>query len=747
MAVLRIQGFAGSIPVTGDRQLPDNAAVDSVNTWLYGKELRGVRPPTHILDINPGIHKVFRVPKRNPGIPPSDVTGSESVWVQFTDPDTDIVKGQIVEDKFERYYFCSPTLGPRFNTYAGMLAGNPPYKLGVAGPNTDLDSAGDNPYKPTITSITSQKKSDDLYEIQFRIAAAGGTPAYSNPGGMGDRTTLITVTGGTALLDFGASTSVAQASHLINGNVVEAGLKFSDLTSPNQYILFDFATAKIINEFTWLQKGNLTYGKWTLSGANVLGTWVDLGTALLGGTPNQPYIVNNTVAYRYYKLQQEPNSGVIMTTTSYVYTWVNEFGEESPPSLPVIGAGDSNGVWTIGNITDPVDPGVDYPNYTKKYLYRTLAGGESAFYRVAEIPLGTLIYIDDHQKLPDTELASNLPLESTYWVPPPDNLQGWIAMPNGFLIGFDKPVPGGGGGNNIYMSEAYHFHAWPPQYKYATETPIVGLGVIGQTCVVCTQGYPATVTGIKPATCAFTKATTGEPALSRGSIVSTPQGVIYASQNGLMQVGPNGIANVTDVLITREEWLKTFLPVSLRAARYQNGYLALRLPDGQPHSGFFIDPTSINVALTEFSDLTAMTGLCIDFWSGELFLLREGEILRWDPPAPPLPAPQPLMPVLWKSKEFQYDFQENFGAYAIYWDPSRASSDPWGTSVMPVDEQVRLAVFADRKKVYDQVVPRNGRPVRLPSGFKADIWQFEIRARAPVYSLHVASTMKELRSV
>ena len=103
-------------------------------------------------------------------------------------------------------------------------------------------------------------------------------------------------------------------------------------------------------------------------------------------------------------------------------------------------------------------------------------------------------------------------------------------MPNGFLIGFD--------GNNIYMSEAYHFHAWPAEYKQATETPIVGLGVLGQTCVVCTQGYPATVTGTKPATCSFTKATTGEPCLSRGSIVSTPQGVIYASQNGLILVGP-----------------------------------------------------------------------------------------------------------------------------------------------------------------------------------------------------------------
>ena len=46
MAVLRIQDFSGIVPVMGDRAIGDNYAVDSVNTWLYGGELRGLRPPT-----------------------------------------------------------------------------------------------------------------------------------------------------------------------------------------------------------------------------------------------------------------------------------------------------------------------------------------------------------------------------------------------------------------------------------------------------------------------------------------------------------------------------------------------------------------------------------------------------------------------------------------------------------------------------------------------------------------------------
>ena len=590
MPTLKIQDFSGSIPVKGDRAIPDAFGVASVNTWLYGSELRGIRPPENITDCLDSTRKAFRVPKRTVGgdpdfptlVPPPSYLG-DSVWVQFTDHDTDIVKGQLVEDSYERYYFCSPTTGPVFNTYQRLKDGLPMYKLGVPAVNTAAP--------------------------------------------------IVACTGGTA-------------------NIV---------------------------------------------------------------------------------------------TRSYVYTWVNEFGEESAPSLPTTFAGYSDATWNISGILDPAGfvlplpfyGGVfaGYAGYNKKRLYRTITGlsGQTTFYRVTELPAGTTVYDDT---LPDTVLAGNLKLESVSWQPPPSTLKGFIAMPNGFLIGFD--------GNNIYMSESYHFHAWPAEYKIASETPVVGLGVLGTTCVVCTQGYPATITGAKPATCSFTKATTGEPCLGRGSIVSGPQGVIYSSQNGLILVGPGGINNVTEQIITREEWLREFAPQYLRAVRYQNGYLACRmLPIGAPvpRSGFFLDPTDLKVALTELSDFEDCRSLSTDFWSGDVLFISTGHIQRWDPPT------TALMPVQWRSKEFQFLYEENFGAYAIYWDEARFSAANWGLSIMPIDQHVRLKVFADRKVVYDEQVQRNGRPMRLPSGFKADIWQFEIKARAPVYSLHVASTVKELRQL
>src|SRR5580765_1971614 len=282
MPVLRVQDFSAIVPVKGDRAIPDGFAVSAFNTWLYGSELRGVRPPIDLIAITSTTRKVLRIPKRTVGgdpaypgvVPPPSYLG-DSVWVQFTDPDTDIVKGQLVEDTFERYYFCSPTTGPMFNTYARLQAGQTPYRLGVPGPSNAYDGSGNNPNKPTIVSIT------------------GGT------------------------------------------------------------------------------------------------------------TP--------------------------VSTRSYVYTWVNEFGEESSPSLPVVGSGNANAIWTIGNIVVPPAPAANQPAWKEKRLYRTVTGasGQTTFYFVNVVATATTTYADDGSKATDPVIVNNLALESTSWAVPPTTLKGW----------------------------------------------------------------------------------------------------------------------------------------------------------------------------------------------------------------------------------------------------------------------------------------------------------------------------------
>src|SRR5262245_9973049 len=150
MAVLRVQDFGGIIPVSGDRALPDNFATLSMNTWLYGKELTGMNPPANLIAIQTTTRKILRIPT---AAPPSDVTLA-STWVQFQDLDTDICTRQLVEDQYQRFYFCSPSTGPMFNTYPRLQAGQTAYRLGVPAVPSTYDASGANAYKPTITSIT-----------------------------------------------------------------------------------------------------------------------------------------------------------------------------------------------------------------------------------------------------------------------------------------------------------------------------------------------------------------------------------------------------------------------------------------------------------------------------------------------------------------------------------------------------------------------------------------------------------------
>ena len=596
MAVFGVDQFAGMVPTTGHRQIPKNFAVESVNTWLYAKELRGIRPSTRLTDVTMVYKKVFRIPKGTadpsypyePGaIPPASYLGN-SVWKVFDDPDTDVVKGVLINDAHDRWYFASPSRGPEMNTLAGMQAGNSNFILGVITPTAPISS--------------------------------------------------ITYTGGVA------STNVSRA---------------------------------------------------------------------------------------------------------YVYTTQTIYGEESAPSPAIQGDGKPDATWNINGIPTPADEPNRAP-YKYVNLYRTITGasGVATYFRITQFNIeGTNVVPATYpDAMSDTTLSNSVQLETVGWLPPPAKLQGLLAMPNGFLMGWVD--------SDVYMSVPYYPHAWPIEYILSTEYPIVGMGVFGNTCVIATQGYPSAITGTDPSTTAFTKLNTVEPCLSRGSIVSGLSGVYYASQNGLIVINSSGVQNATSQLITREQWIKSYSPEYIRACRYQNGYLAVRcIPDKPNRSAFFLDPTQVEVALTELEDFENVENVIADVWSGEVFKLQNfpdetpsplARVWRWDTPS------DDFLPVRWRSKEFQFQVPINFGCYAIHWDQDRFLANDWdlGTDIIPAGVPVWFRAWAGRRLVYDQAVPvaRNGKAVRLPSGFNSDIWQFEICSRAPVYSVGIAQTPRELIS-
>src|SRR6185369_5653239 len=65
-----------------------------------------------------------------------DITGT-ATWLEFDDQDTDVMRSPVVNDTFGRYYFASPSLPPKYNTYDRIVNGDNAWLLGVPAPGCD----------------------------------------------------------------------------------------------------------------------------------------------------------------------------------------------------------------------------------------------------------------------------------------------------------------------------------------------------------------------------------------------------------------------------------------------------------------------------------------------------------------------------------------------------------------------------------------------------------------------------------
>ncbi len=468
------------------------------------------------------------------------------------------------------------------------------------------------------------------------------------------------------------------------------------------------------------------------------------------------------------------STSAIVETRSYVYTFVSAYGEEGPPSPPVTATGSSSAVWTLNNL-DTTVPDESERSIATKRIYRTVVGKLStAFYFVAEIPISQSFFPDT---IASTTVASNNQLESTSWQAPPENLQGLVVMPNGFLAGFV--------GRDLYFSEPYRPHAFPVEYVLSTEFPIVGLAVFGSTLAILTQSHPFLGAGVNPAAVTLQKLNTVEPCLTKRSIVTTLAGVFYASSNGIVQVNSSGASVVSYDLFTKEEWVRQFTPTGIFAAPLGLEYVGF----DSENSGFVYRPSDQFAKLTRLDRFDNVDGIDADPYSGELYLIKDNIIYQWDPA-----TSEPLY-YTWKSKEFVVPTPINFGAakikfeaagfdvsddlenyYGAYnatritqplaaigltpiakarqmtvagWNEPQNRSPIGGSPLYPLTlpiPGVRFTVYCKDEIIYSSVI-YDEETIRLPAGFKSDIWQFEVVSNSTIYSIVVAETPKELREV
>lgn len=466
-------------------------------------------------------------------------------------------------------------------------------------------------------------------------------------------------------------------------------------------------------------------------------------------------------------------------TRAYVYTFVSAYGEEGPPSPPTVATGNSVGTWALSNMDTSV-PDSSNRNILTKNIYRTVPGQTATlFYFVGSVSLGTSTFNDT---MTDADAALNNILESTEYTEPSEDMEGFVAMPNGYLVGW--------AGKRLLFSEPYRPHAWPVAYELSTEYEIVSLAVWDGTLVIGTKSKPYVGQGVAPSAFIPRKLDVVEPCLSRRGMVSTIAGVLYPSISGLVLVNLQGAVVITNDILTKEEW-STYAPASIFAAQLGNQYIAFN----SPTFGFIfnpIEPASRFVELDAFEDID---GIETDPYTGLVYLLKNNIAYEWDP------ENEFTLFYRWRSKEFHFPKPINFGAYIASYDgaeidlgdevselygpynEARFAAGPlstlgghklgggtqgggqvsgWaegefrlplgGSPLYPInfistqEAAVRLIVYADGVEVYDRVIPHQ-RMNRLPAGFKATVWQFELIGNTSLYSLQVAQNGRELARV
>lgn len=422
------------------------------------------------------------------------------------------------------------------------------------------------------------------------------------------------------------------------------------------------------------------------------------GYLLEGGADEGVYLFEGSVAN-------------LMVTRAYTYAFVSSFGEIGPGADPIVADGFDGAVWVLSGIPETA-PDSDNRDITRVNIYRTITStsGVATYFYVDTMPIGSTEYRDCS---PIRTVAQNEIYAGFDWLPPPETLQGIVAMPGGFLAGFS--------GADIFFSEPYNPHAWPAEYVLSVDYPIVGLAVHTNTLHVLTESTPYVMIGSRPENIVSQRGAGVEPCLSQRGIVVFTEGVYYPSQNGLVLSSVQGLTTATRSVIIRYQWLEDFSPSSIRAAKLGTKYLAI---EGE-NEGFVLDPAEEGGSISNLSAVLGASNMQTDPWTGEVLLVAGVGVYIWDS------VNTPRSRFTWKSKEFQLAEPVNFGAAMIHFVNAR---------------DCEFKLWADYELVYDGVV-QSGVQFRLPSGFKRDVWQFEISCAGEVHSVAIAETGKELATV
>lgn len=444
--------------------------------------------------------------------------------------------------------------------------------------------------------------------------------------------------------------------------------------------------------------GSGATGTYTILGNVIMGVALTAGGSLYTATP-----IVTTQSGNGSIIASIGGDPTFIETRGYVYTFVNSYGEEGPPSLVsnLVAVLDGTEV-DLSGMSSGAGISADY-NLVSKRIYRLNQSVSGAQYQfVAEIALATTTYAD---LILDSDLGEVL--ATTEWDGPPAGIKGIIALPNGILAGYV--------GNLVCFSVPYYPHAWPASYQKATDWPIVALGAFGTNVVVLTQGQPYVVVGNDPSNMVMERVELGLSCTSKRGALDVGDIIVYPTPQGIAAIGSGVNDLLTKDLIIPEDWMRLFNPSTISAYYWQGKYVGFyTLADGI-QAGFLFDPKTADLIDLDFY----ATAGYHDKTTGTLYLIVAGNIVSFA-------GASGYREVDYLSKKFKF-----------------AMSCLGCAKVLSTSYPVTLDVIYRKIPFAVALTVPSDEPVRLPT-YLVDECEVRIYGDAEVSAVLLASTMQEL---
>lgn len=374
---------------------------------------------------------------------------------------------------------------------------------------------------------------------------------------------------------------------------------------------------------------------------------------------------------------------------AYAYTFVTQFGEESPPSPPsTVVSGNANGTWTVASMqVAPTNSGTISDA-------EVIAGGR------VRVTMDTTFGIEQYDTLAITGVVGMTDLNTTVRVLAADPAGPFIEVAlqtaqtytsggawarkaphnttdmvkriyrtvgtgGDFLFVAEIPVattsyadtvtaaslgevlptadsatppknmtaltsmPNGClvgiAGNELCFSDPYLPYSWPTRNRYA----FVGRGVnvvpSVNAAILLTDSFPIVFTGGDPEAMSASTSETYAPCVSKRGVTDVGGGALYPSFDGLWLISPAQVQCVTRKLYTEDEWSQ-LNPASFDAAFQDNQYFGAFV--GQDRSRIFVLDMGDPDSSVEVDEV--VTELFRSEEDGKLYAAKGTKLYQWD---------------------------------------------------------------------------------------------------------------------